>query len=105
VPYIRKEGKKSHSVTREGNPTMTVKPGGLHHGNGMGSASSNHSSKHGTFGGAKRIVGSGNEKPRRAMQKRLDGQTLPVSSSGTRAAKDRDEFGKGEREQIFQSNA
>jgi hypothetical protein len=88
-------------MTREGGPTMVVKAGGgivssLHHGSGVGSVSSHHSSKHGTFGAARRIVGSRDDKPRRQLHKKPE----PVSqtASGSRGPKDRDEFQKGERE-------
>ena len=51
----------------------------------MMSHGSNHSSKQGTFGGAKRLTGSGADKPRRAIK--------------------RDESGSRKDEKVFQTNA
>lgn len=87
APFLKKDphGKKSHSVTRDGQAIITVKPGTVV--SSMMSHGSNHSSKQGTFGGAKRLTGSGTDKPRRMIKR---------DESGCR---------KEDKDKVFQSNA
>ena len=108
-PKMTKEMKRqAHSITREDRTVVVRAGGGIVQTIGPGS-SLNHNSKQGTFGGARRIVGSGADKPKRPPrhQTNLTSQGTPtVSAGGSRGErlKEREEA-KSEREQIFQSNA